>query len=134
MLSTIKRNAILILAACLAFTVFALMASAQQATKKEGARKASRTSVTGCLAKGDEPKEFSLTAEDGKTYGLRSSAVKLSDHVGHKVTVSGTLKPESDEKGENESKEAKESKEGKENKEAGDIRVSRLKMVSESCK
>jgi hypothetical protein len=133
MLSTIKRNAILILTVCLAFTIFALMASAQQATKKEGAKKGSK-SVTGCLAKGDEPKEFSLTADDGKTYGLRSSAVKLSDHVGHKVTVSGTLKPERDEKGENEAKEANESKEGKESKEAGDIRVTRLKMVSESCK
>ena len=129
--STIKRNAILILAACLAFTIFALMASAQQATKKEGAKKGSSKSVTGCLQKGDEPKEFSLTADDGQTYGLRSSAVKLADHVGHKVTVSGTLKPEGEEKGEN---EAKESKEGKENKEAGDIQVTRLKMVSESCK
>lgn len=131
MLSTIKRNAILILAICLTFTLFALMASAQQATKKEGAKKGGSKSVTGCLQKGDEPEEFSLTTDDGKTYGLRSSAVKLADHLGHKVTVSGSLKPETEEKGEN---EAKESKEGKENKEAGDIRVTKLRMVSETCK
>jgi len=29
-----------------------------------------KTTVTGCLQKGDEPDEFSLTGEDGKTYGL----------------------------------------------------------------
>jgi hypothetical protein len=134
MLSTIKRHVIFILAVCLTFTIFALMASAQQSTKKEGAKKGSSKSVTGCLQKGDEPEEFSLTAADGKTYGLRSSTVKLADHLGHKVTVSGTLKPEAEEAEEKGENEAKESKEGKENKEAGDIRVTRLKMVSETCK
>src|SRR5438046_5588871 len=89
-----------------------------------------KTTVTGCLQKGDEPGEFSITGEDGKTYGLRSKTVDLSKHLGHKVTVSGTLRPESQEKekaevNENEKKEAAE---------AGDIRVSHLKMVSEQCK
>jgi len=126
MLSTIKRNAILILASCLAFTTFALTASAQQDEMKGGGK-----SVTGCLQKGDEPNEFSLTADDGKLYGLRSSAVKLADHIGHKITVSGSFKAEGNEK---DADEAKESKEGKGNKEAGDIQVTKLKMVSESCK
>src|SRR5437016_14674311 len=45
-----------------------------------------KTTVTGCLQKGDEANEFSITGEDGKTYGLRSSAVDLSKHLGHKVT------------------------------------------------
>jgi hypothetical protein len=128
MLSTIKRNAILILAACLAFTIFALMASAQQGEKKGGGK-----TVTGCLQKGDEADEFSLTGDDGKMYDLRSSAVKLSDHVGHKITVTGSFKPEGYKKDEDEAKENNEKKEnGK--KEAGDIRVAKLKMVSESCK
>ncbi len=127
MLLTMKRNIILILAACLAFTLcaFALAANAQKGEKKGGSSK----TVTGCLQKGDEADEFSLTGDDGKLYDLRSSSVKLSDHVGHKVTVTGNFKPEGYEKDEDEAKENKEG--GK--KEAGDIQVKSLKMVSSSC-
>ena len=91
-----------------------------------------KTTVTGCLQKSDEPDEFSITGEDGKTYGLRSSIVDLSKHLGHKVTVTGSLKAESyeKEKGERE----REEHEKKEAAEAGDIRVTNLKMVSDSCK
>jgi hypothetical protein len=94
-----------------------------------------KTSVTGCLQKGDQPGEYSITGEDGKTYGLRSKMVKLSQHLGHKVTVTGTLRPESaeKEKGEAHEHEKKEAAEKKEATEAGDIRVSDLKMVSEKC-
>ena len=46
--------------------------------------------VTGCLQKGDEPGEFSITGQDGRTWGLRSSNVKLEQHVGHQVTVTGS--------------------------------------------
>src|SRR5438270_7952486 len=127
MLLIMKRNAILILATCLALTiaVFAFPANAQK-----GEKKAASKTVTGCLQKGDEADEFSLTGDDGKLYDLRSSSVKLSDHVGHKVTVTGNFKPEGYEKDEDEAKENKEG--GK--KEAGDIKVAKLKMVSESCK
>ena len=89
-----------------------------------------KTTVTGCLQKGDEADEFSITGEDGKTYGLRSSAVDLSKHLGHKVTVTGTLKVESYEKEKGETEEH----EKNEAAEAGDIRVTNLKMVSDSCK
>lgn len=89
-----------------------------------------KTTVTGCLQKGDEANEFSITGEDGKTYGLRSSAVDLSKHLGHKLTVTGTLKAESYEK----EKEGTEEHEKKGATEAGDIRVTSLKMVGDSCK
>ena len=92
-----------------------------------------KTSVTGCLQKGDEADEFSITGQDGKMYGLRSSAVDLSKHVGHKVTVTGTLKAESYEKEEKEKNEG-EAHEKKEGAEAGDISVTSLKMVGDSCK
>ena len=59
---------------------------------------------------------------------LTSSAVDLAKHVGHKVTVTGTFKPESYEKEKGE-KEVDEKA-----PEAGDIRVTNLKMVSDSCK
>ena len=95
-------------------------------TKKASEKK----TVTGCLQKGDEADEFSITGEDGKRYDLSSSAVDLAKHLGHKVTVAGTFKAESyekekGEKGENEKKEA--------GSEAGDIRVTSLKMVSDKC-
>src|SRR5215470_10343121 len=89
----------------------------------------SKTTVTGCLQKGDEPGEYSITGEDGKTYGLRSKAVNLSQHLGHKVTVTGTLRAESAEKEKGEAEEH----EKKEAVEAGDIRVTDLKMVSDKC-
>jgi hypothetical protein len=82
------------------------------------------------LQKGDEPGEYSITGENGKTYGLRSKAVNLSQHLGHKVTITGTLRPESTEKEKGEAEEH----EKKETAEAGDIRVTGLKMVSEQCK
>ncbi len=86
--------------------------------------------VTGCLQKGDEANEFSITGEDGKSYNLTGSSVELSKHLGHKMTVTGTFKAESyaKEKGEKEANEKKEAPE------AGDIRVTSLKMVSDSCK
>src|SRR5947207_14563561 len=96
-----------------------------------------KTTVTGCLQKGDEADEFSITGQDGKTYGLRSSAVDLSKHLGHKVTVSGTLKAESNEKEAGERDERAKGEgaahEKRETGEAGDIRVTSLKMVSENC-
>ena len=100
----------------------ALSASAQE-------KSAGKTTVTGCLQKGDEAGEYSITGEDGKTYGLRSKAVNLSQHLGHKVTITGTLRAESaeTEKGEAEEHEKKEAAE------AGDIRVTDLKMVSDKC-
>lgn len=119
MQSILNRTFSLMLAFCLAFALSAVaLAAAQQAENKSSSK-----TVTGCLQKGDEAGEFSLTTADGKTYGLRSSAVDLSAHLGHKVTVTGNLEPEQ------ESKESKESE-----KEAGDIQVQKLKMVSDSCK
>ena len=97
-----------------------------------------RIEVTGCLQKSNEPGEFSITGEDGKAWDLRSSKVKLSKHVGHKVTVTGVRyhepkaeeakeeKAETGERAEGGVKEAKESEEGH-------LRVTRLKMISKSC-
>jgi hypothetical protein len=69
--------------------------------------------------------EFSITGEDGKVWGLRSSAVKLDGHLGHKVTVSGLITHES-KAGETKTKTAPK-------EESGDLRVTSLKMVSKTC-
>jgi hypothetical protein len=104
----------------------AAQSSPDRTDSPEQARKlATRTkTITGCLQKGYEPDEFQITGEDGKVWGLRSSAVKLEGEIGHKVTVSGLitheLKP-----GETKSVPGKQ--------ESGDLRVTSVKMVSETC-
>ena len=81
--------------------------------------------VTGCLAQGDEAKEFSIKDEAGKTYGLLgSSGVDLKPHLGHKVTVTGT--PTKRESGKHEAKTGQA-------EESEHLRVTDLKMVSTTC-
>jgi hypothetical protein len=53
-----------------------------------------RAQVTGCLVKGDEPKEVWLAQKDGRIYGLESSKIELNAHLGHKVIVRGYVLPE----------------------------------------
>ncbi len=86
--------------------------------------------VTGCIRKGDETGEVFITGEDGKTWELRSSSIKLDGHIGHKVTVTGSTTRES---------KAEEKREGKVEKAAGkedygDLRVTSLKLISQTCK
>jgi hypothetical protein len=109
----------------------------QDTTKTAAHKTASHTkTVTGCLQKGDEPGEFSITGKDGKTWGLRSTTVKLDQHVGHEVTVTGS--PHRESKAEQKAEKTEENKEGQMEKASGkeeyrDLRVTSLKMVSETC-
>lgn len=85
--------------------------------------------VTGCLQKGTQPGEVSITGADGKSYDLRSNSVRLDQHIGHQVTVTGTATPET---------KAEEKKEGQvekaSSKEAiGNLNVTDVKMISETC-
>ncbi len=85
--------------------------------------------VTGCLAQGDEANEFSIIDSSGKVFGLFSSGgVNLKEHLGHKVTVTGTPTKEKESK----AQEKKEAKTGQP-EESEHLRVSSLKMVSTSC-
>ena len=102
-------------------------------TEEEKAEKTpakSSKSVTGCLQKGDEAEGFTITGKGGKVWELHGKKVRLAEHVGHTVTVTGTAANRSKE--EEEKIEANEKKEYGE-KEHGDLQVSHLKMVSESC-
>ena len=123
MLSMSKPTLIRILTAVLGFAICGLATTAQTAQKDS--KKSNGITVTGCLQKGDEADEFAITGSDGKNYELVSSSVKLSAHVGHKVSVTGALIGEKNE--ENEKKEEGEGWSGK-------IRVASLKMIAESCK
>jgi len=113
----IKMSAII--SSLVAVVAVGLTFAVVQARQTES--KAKMVTITGCLQNGDEANEFAITGEDGKKYELTSKQVALKDHVGHKVTVTGTVRRERDES---------ESKEGW----AGQVRVSNLKMVSDSCK
>ena len=100
------------------------------APQENQAKSASQAkTVTGCLQKGDQPDEFSITGEDGKSWDLRSSTVKLAEHVGHQVTVTGS--PTREAKAEEKKEGQVEKAAGKE--ELGELGVTSLKMVSESC-
>ena len=115
---------------CLSLSPIGLaQGTAPENQEKKADKSAHTQSVTGCLQKGDEPGEFSITGEDGKTWGLRSTSVKLDEHLGHKVNVTGTTTHET---------KAEEKKEGQvENAaskaEYADLTVTSLKMVSETC-
>jgi len=88
--------------------------------------------VTGCLKRGDGAGEFSIFGEDGKVWSLRRSTVKLEDHVGHKVTVAGTARPAAKAEAKKEMKEGEVVK-ASEKEEYRDLRVTSLKMISDTC-
>lgn len=117
------RWASYILALVLALSFGSLTVAAQEKTTGGKA-----VTVSGCLQKDGEAGEYSITSEDGKRYELRSKTVGLAKHVGRRVSVTGTQMRE-----ENEAKEEKEAKESGEG-EYADLRVTNLKMVSDSCK
>jgi len=129
------------LLAVLAFVVVTTLTSLAQEPASQDNPKATATqakpdhksmghgkTVTGCLQKGDEAGEYSITGDDGKTWGLRSTTVKLEKHLGHRVTVTGTPHPE---KAEAQKEGQMEKAAGKE--EYGDLSVTSLKMVSTTC-
>ena len=90
--------------------------------------KAGKTTITGCIQKGSEPGGFFLTDESGKTWEL--SGAKVSDHVGHKVALTGMSTQES--KAEEAKKASSEKTEGSAS-DHGDFRVTNVKMISDSC-
>jgi hypothetical protein len=104
--------------------------SIARAHRKQERRLANQTkTIAGRLQKGYEPDEFSVTGDEGKVWGLRSSAVKLDLHLGQKVTVSGLITHES---------KAGETKKGRTEgtpgtEESGNLSVASLKMVSKTC-
>ena len=97
--------------------------------------KADVRDVTGCLAKGDNAKEFLLKGNDGSTWEVRSSKVALAEHVGHTVTATGVVSnPTAHNVKEDAKDAAKDSGMTKTNAEHGHLTVTEVKMVSDSCK
>jgi hypothetical protein len=64
------------------------LATAQDTTKTT--HKKTRT-LSGCLQKGDDANEYRLTTAKGGTWEIKSDSIKLGDHVGHTVTITGVV-------------------------------------------
>jgi hypothetical protein len=105
----------------------ALMAAPQDSTKTT--HKKTRT-VSGCLQAGDSGDEYKLTTAAGSTWEIKSDTVKLSDHVGHSVTITGVVSNATV----HGMKEDAKSDVDKNATEHGHMTVTSLKMVSHSCK
>ena len=101
---------------------------------KETTHKKTRT-LTGCLQKGDDAKEFNLTTGKGGTWEIKSDSVDLAPHVGHTVTVTGVVSNAAMHGVKEDAKaEAKEHGMDKNSTEHGHLTVTHVKMVSDSCK
>ena len=97
--------------------------------------KADVRDITGCLSKGDDANEFLLTGTDGSTWEVRSSKLALADHVGHTVTATGVVSNATMHNMKEDAKDAaKDSGMTKSDNEHGHLKVTAVKMVSESCK
>jgi hypothetical protein len=92
-------------------------------------------SITGCLSQGDNAREFLLAASDGSTWEVRSNnAVDLSSHVGHTVEAQGVVANAKMHNMKEDAKDmAKDSGAKKSNTEHGHLKVTSVRMVSDSC-
>ncbi len=119
------KKVLLCLAPLVFFSLIPVLLSAQDNMSMGGKKE---MSVTGCLKQGSDTGGYYIMGEDGKMYELMGSG--LAAHVNHKVAVTGhevKLSHAQEEK-----------KEASEKTEAGsssyvDMKVTNLKMVSESC-
>ena len=115
----------------LMFTGTARLAMAQDETKTT--HKKTRT-LTGCLQKAEDAKEYNLTTKDGGTWEVKSDSVKLAPHVGHTMTITGVVSNATLHGAKEDAKsEAKEHGLDKDSTEHGHMTVTNVKMVSSSC-
>ena len=114
------------------FAGTAELATAQDTTKTT--HKKTRT-LSGCLQRGDDANEYKLTTAKGATWEIKSDTLKLGDHVGHTVTITGVVSNATMHGMKEDAKaEAKEHGVDKDSTEHGHMTVTSLSMVSDTCK
>ncbi len=87
--------------------------------------------ITGCVEKGSETNGYYLISNGKKHWELYpGSGVSLAEHVGHTVTVTGTVAHRS---AEQEKVSQPTEKEEAGNKQHADLNVTSLKHVSDTC-
>ena len=117
--------------------LFMFVGAAGQATAQDTTKtthKKTRT-LTGCLQKGEDANEYNFAAKGGGTWEIKSDSVKLDDHVGHTVTITGVVSNAKEHGMKEDTKdEMKEHGMDKNATEHGHMTVTDLTMVSDSCK
>lgn len=90
--------------------------------------------ITGCLSKTGS-NEFLLTANDGSTWETHgNNSVDLASHVGHTITAKGVVSNSKMHNMKEDAKDAaKDSGMKKDNTEHGHLRITDVRMVSDSC-
>lgn len=131
------RKVTMVLAFLFAFSLVSIPSFAQNSSGNSGAQQSATKTVTGCLQKGAKPDTYSLTASDGTTYWLHSDSVKLAEHVGHTVTVTGregkATSNESTEKSSMNNETSGQSTIASQEAKSAHLWVTDLTMVSDSC-
>jgi hypothetical protein len=115
--------------------LFLLAGAADLATAQDTktTHKKTRT-LTGCLQKGDDANEYNLAAKGGGTWEIKSDSVKLEEHVGHTVKITGVVSNATAHGMKEDTKEEmKEHGMDKGATEHGHMTVTDLTMVSETC-
>jgi hypothetical protein len=116
---------------CLAVGGMLLIPAAGLANQNETSDKSAKVrKITGCLAKGDSENEYTITTAGRNTWEVKSDAVDFGPHVGHTVTVTGTVNNATVHAAKEKAKE----KTMDNPAEHGHLTVTSMKMVSESCK
>lgn len=114
------------------FACTAGLATAQDTTKTT--HKKTRT-LSGCLQKAEDANEYNLTTAKGGTWEIKSDSVKLGDHVGHTVRITGVVSNAAMHGVKEDAKDAaKEHGMGKSSTEHGHLTATNLTMVSDTCK
>jgi hypothetical protein len=120
-----------------AIALFMFLGAAGQATAQDTAKtthKKTRT-LTGCLQKGEDANEYYFTSKDSGTWELKSDTVKLDEHVGHTVTITGVVSNAKAHAMKEDTKdEMQEHGMDKNATEHGHMTVTDLTMVSDTCK
>jgi hypothetical protein len=127
-----KIKSLTVFFALFMFAGAAGLATAQDTTKTT--HKKTRT-LSGCLQKSDDANEYRLTTAKGATWEIKSDTLKLGDHVGHTVTLTGVVSNAKMHGMKEDAKaEAKEHGVDKDSTEHGHMTVTNLTMVSDTCK
>jgi hypothetical protein len=122
----------------LCFVLAALTASiavAQDGTSDSKSKSDVRT-ISGCLTKGDSADEFVLTGNDGSTWEARASksGVDLASHVGHTISATGVVSNAMAHNVKEDAKDtAKDTGMKKNNTEHGHLKITDVRMLSDSC-
>jgi len=112
--------------------VLACMVSAF--TMAQDKDKDSTRTVPGCLQKTSHANEFLLLANDGSSWKVRSDTVSLGEHVGHTVSATGVVSNSTAHNMKEDTKDmAHDTGIKKHNAEHGNLKVTDVQMVSDSC-